>query len=30
VHAERPRRSGFREAVPGTLGGAFLDAACGL
>jgi hypothetical protein len=30
VHAERPRRSGFREAAPGTLGGAFLDAACGL
>lgn len=30
VHAERPRRSGFRDAAPGTLGGAFLDAACGL
>jgi len=30
VHAGRPRRSGFREAAPGTLGGAFLDAACGL
>lgn len=30
VHAERPRGSGFRPAPPGTLGGAFLDAACGL
>jgi hypothetical protein len=30
VHAERPRRSGFRPAAPGTLDGAFLDAACGL
>jgi hypothetical protein len=30
VHAERPRRSGFRAAAPGTLDGAFLDAACGL
>lgn len=30
VHAERPRRAGFRPAVPGTLDGAFLDAACGL
>jgi hypothetical protein len=30
VHAERPRRSGFRTAVEGTLDGAFLDAACGL
>jgi len=30
VHAERPRASAFRPAAPGTLGGAFLDAACGL
>ncbi|MCA3338110.1 MAG: surface-adhesin E family protein [Acetobacteraceae bacterium] len=30
VHAVRPRRGGFREAAPGTLDGAFLDAACGL
>jgi hypothetical protein len=30
VHAERPRRSGFRPAAAGTLDGAFLDAACGL
>ena len=30
VHAERPRGSGFRAAEPGTIGGAFLDAACGL
>ncbi|MBB5690028.1 hypothetical protein GXW77_17255 [Roseomonas alkaliterrae] len=30
VHAERPRGSGFRPALPGTLGGAFLDAACSL
>ena len=30
VHAERIRSSGFRPAPAGTLGGAFLDAACGL
>lgn len=30
VHAERPRGSGFRPAEPATLGGTFLDAACGL
>lgn len=30
VHAERPRGAGFRPAEPGTLGGTFLDAACGL
>ncbi|MBP0463152.1 hypothetical protein J5Y09_04455 [Roseomonas sp. PWR1] len=30
VHAERPRSAGFRPAAAGTLGGAFLDAACGL
>ncbi|WP_198370341.1 surface-adhesin E family protein [Roseomonas rosulenta] len=30
VHAERPRGAGFRPAEPGTLGGSFLDAACGL
>lgn len=30
VHAERPRGSGFRPAAPGTIGGTFLDAACGL
>jgi hypothetical protein len=30
VHAERPRGSGFRPAERGTLGGTFLDAACGL
>ena len=30
VHAERPRGAGFRAATPGTIGGAFLDAACGL
>ncbi len=30
VHAERPRRAGFRDAASGTLDGAFLDAACGL
>lgn len=30
VHAERPRGGGFRPAEPATLGGAFLDAACGL
>jgi hypothetical protein len=30
VHAERPRSAGFRPAAPGTIGGAFLDAACGL
>jgi hypothetical protein len=30
VHAERPRGSGFRTAAPGTIGAAFLDAACGL
>jgi hypothetical protein len=29
VHAERPR-GGFQPAAPGSLGGAFLDAACGL
>ncbi|MEO3475460.1 surface-adhesin E family protein [Roseomonas sp. CAU 1739] len=29
VHAERPR-GGFRPAPAGTLGGSFLDAACGL
>jgi len=30
MHAERPRGSGFRPAERGTLGGTFLDAACGL
>jgi hypothetical protein len=30
VHAERPRGAGFRPAEPATLGGSFLDAACGL
>ena len=30
VHAERVRSAGFRLAASGTLGGAFLDAACGL
>ncbi|WP_198376309.1 surface-adhesin E family protein [Neoroseomonas rubea] len=30
VHAERPRGRDFRPAEPGTLGGTFLDAACGL
>jgi len=30
VHAERPRRGSFRPAAPGTLDGAFLDAACSL
>lgn len=30
VHAERPRSAGFRPAERGTLGGTFLDAACGL
>lgn len=30
VHAERPRGSAFRAATAGTIGGAFLDAACGL
>jgi hypothetical protein len=30
VHAERPRGRDFRPAAAGTIGGAFLDAACGL
>lgn len=30
VHAERPRSAAFRPAERDTLGGAFLDAACGL
>jgi NADH:ubiquinone oxidoreductase subunit len=30
VHAERPRGTAFRPAEPATLGGSFLDAACGL
>lgn len=30
VHAERPRGGGFRPAQPGTIGGSFLEAACGL
>jgi hypothetical protein len=30
VHAEQPRRGNFRDAEPGTLDRAFLDAASGL
>lgn len=30
VHAERPRNNAFRPAQPGTIGGAFLEAACSL